>query len=23
MELELVDNVNIDSGSVSIDLHLT
>ena len=23
MELELVDNVDIDSGRVSIDLHLT
>ena len=23
MELELVDNVDIDSGTVSIDLHLT
>ena len=23
MELELIDNVGIDSGSVSIDLHLT
>ena len=23
MELELIDNVNIDSGKVAIDLHLT